>query len=132
PRREAPVLSVPDDARAAADRLLLPLLDRGPRRLVGFNPGANYGGAKQWPEERYVELARALLAREDVGIVLVGAPGDHPVCDRIVHAVSDPRVLDLSGSTTVCELAAVLDRCDFAVSNDTGAMHVAAAVGTPL
>ncbi len=132
PAPEAPVLTIPDDTRAAADRLLAPLTDRAPTRLVAFNPGANYGGAKQWPEERYVELARALLAREDLGIVLVGAPGDHPVCDRIVHEVGDPRLLDLSGETTVCELAAVLDRCDYAVSNDTGAMHVAAAVGTPI
>lgn len=130
PEPEAPVLVIPDDTRAAAERLLAPLLERRPSRLIAFNPGANYGGAKQWPEDRYVAVAEALLTEGDVGIVLVGAPGDHSVCDRIVHAIDDPRVLDLSGETTVCELAAVLDRCDYAVSNDTGAMHVAAAVGT--
>jgi len=130
PTPEAPLLEVPPDDLASTDVLLAPLSDR--RRLIGFNPGANYGGAKQWPEERYAELARELLTDEDVGIVLVGAPGDHPVCNRIVHAIGDPRVLDLSGKTTVCELAAVLDRCEYTVSNDTGAMHVAAAVDTPI
>ena len=130
PIPEPPSLELSEPALEAAERMLEPL--RAVGRLVALNPGANYGSAKQWPEERYAELAGRLLEDPDTGIVLVGGPGDHSVCDWIDHSVSDPRMLDLSGRTSVPELAAVLDRCDFAVSNDTGAMHVAAAVDTPI
>ncbi|MBI4882204.1 MAG: lipopolysaccharide heptosyltransferase II [Planctomycetes bacterium] len=129
---EAPLLEVPEGAARRAQSLLEPLLACGVAGIAAFNPGANYGTAKQWPEERYAELARLLLAAGDLGVALVGGPGDHDVCDRVCHAVGDRRVLDLSGQTTVPELAAVLARSAFLVTNDTGAMHVAAAVGTPV
>ncbi len=132
PAPEAPTLIVRPERALAAARMLEPLTGRDVGPIIALNPGANYGSAKQWPEERYVELARRLLGELDLGIVLVGAPGDHAVCDAIFHSLKDDRVLDLSGRTTVPELAAVLERCRFAVSNDTGAMHVAAAVGTPI
>lgn len=129
---EAPVLALDESARTGADRLLAPLLERGPSHLVALNPGANYGSAKQWPEERYCELAGQLIERSNASLVLVGGPGDHSVCDRIFHLVESDRIIDLSGRTSIPELAAVLERCSFAVSNDTGAMHVAAAVNTPI
>ncbi len=129
---EAPALEVPAEAALRARALLEPLLAGGIGRIAAFNPGASYGTAKQWPEERYAELARLVLAAGDFGVALVGGPGDHDVCDRVCHAVGDRRVLDLSGQTSVPELAAVLARSALLVTNDTGAMHVAAAVGTPL
>lgn len=133
PAPEAPVLALTDEHRRRGARLLEPALAANPSRLVAINPGANYGSAKQWPEERYVELARRLLDATGVALVIVGGPGDHGVCDRIFHALgaaAPQRVFDLSGRTTIPELAAVLERADLVVSNDTGAMHVAAAVGT--
>ena len=131
PVAEPPALRLSEQAIEGADRLTAPLRKCG--RLVALNPGANYGSAKQWPEERYAELARLLLEDAETGLLLVGGPGDHPVCDRIYHSVEHHgRMLDLSGRTSIPQLAAVLDRCDFAVSNDTGAMHVAAAVDTPV
>ena len=100
--------------------------------LIAFNPGANYGSAKQWPEERYSSLGRKLIAQHGARIVLVGGPGDRDVCDRIHHEIGANTVLDLSGQTTIPELAEVLRRCELVVSNDTGAMHVAAAVECPV
>ncbi|MFH0946396.1 MAG: lipopolysaccharide heptosyltransferase II [Planctomycetota bacterium] len=132
PGPKAPELVVHEEARIGAENLLEPLLRASPSRLVALNPGANYGSAKQWPEEGFIELARRLLEESGLSIVLVGGPGDHPVCERIYHSVESPRLLDLSGRTSIPELAAVLERCSFAVSNDTGAMHVAAAVNTPI
>ena len=127
----APELVINGEARSGAEQLLGPLLATSPSRLVALNPGANYGSAKQWPEEYFIDLAQRLLEDDQLSIVLVGGPGDHPVCERIYHSVESPRLLDLSGRTSIPELAAVLERCSFAVSNDTGAMHVAAAVNTP-
>ncbi len=95
-------------------------------------PGAQYGTAKQWPEERYAALASRTMRDLNAQIVLVGGPGDRDVCDRIRHEVDPERVLDLSGRTSILELAGVLELCRFVVTNDTGAMHVAAAVSTPV
>lgn len=129
PAVSAPQLAIPAEAERAADRLLAahPHGKDGP--LVLLNPGANYGTAKQWPEDRYAALGRRLVARHAARIVLVGGPGDRDVCDRIHHEIGANAALDLSGRTSIPELAAVLRRGDVMVSNDTGAMHVGAAVG---
>ncbi len=130
--RDPPELSLPDDAFVEADRLLEPL-DGADGPLVAFIPGAHYGSAKQWPEERFIELARRLGAERRASIVLIGGPGaDQLVCDRIRHSVEDVRVVDLAGKTSIMGLCAVLKRSQLVVSNDTGAMHAAAAVGAPL
>ncbi len=129
---DAPELALPEDAFAEAERLLAPLSDLD-RPLVAMIPGAHYGTAKQWPEERFTDLARRLGAERRAAIVLIGGPGsDQLVCDRIRHALEDVPVLDLSGKTTIMGLCAVLKRSQLVVSNDTGAMHAAAAVGAPL
>ncbi len=127
-----PRIVVPDDAKARAKVHLAPLLEKRADRIVGIIPGAQYGTAKQWPEERYVALGKRLLLDLNAQLVLLGGPGDRDVCDRIRHEIDKDQVLDLSGKTTILELAGVLEACRFAVSNDTGAMHVASAVGTPV
>ncbi len=96
----------------------------GPR--VALQPGATYGPAKRWRAERFAELARALLADGAV-VAVLGGPGDAAQ----VRAVCDAApVLDRSGRTTVGVLAAFLEAADVVVTNDTGPMHLAAAVGT--
>lgn len=118
-------------ARESALRLLGPLATRR-ERLVGFIPGAQYGSAKQWPEERFVALGRHIRAELGGEVVLIGGPGDRDLTDRIRHEIGSESVIDLAGKTSISELAAVLSLCRFVVSNDTGAMHVSAAVGTPV
>ncbi|MCC7169372.1 MAG: lipopolysaccharide heptosyltransferase II [Planctomycetes bacterium] len=135
PAAEAPHFDVPAGARESAAHLLAPLAQAaGP--LVVFNPGANYGSAKQWPEDRYAELGRRLRARFDASIVFVGGPGDRSVCDRIAHEIrgsaSNEPILDLAGKTSILELGAVLAASRLVVTNDTGAMHVAQAVGSTI
>lgn len=135
PAPESPRFDVPTSPRESAAGLLAPLAQAaGP--LVVFNPGANYGSAKQWPEDRYAALGRRLRAEFDASIVFVGGPGDRSVCDRIAHeirgsAANEP-VLDLAGKTSILELAAVLAASRLVVTNDTGAMHVAQAVGSTI
>jgi heptosyltransferase-2 len=122
---------------AAADRAAAILAEVGVGagvRLVGFAPGAAYGSAKRWPPER-VAGAIAGLAGRGVRAVLVGAAADREIA-RAIQSALDPTVrasvVDLVGRTDVAVLMAVLARCAVVVANDSGAMHVASAVGRPV
>jgi heptosyltransferase-2 len=98
--------------------------------LVALAPGAAYGGAKRWPPESFAALASA-LARDGTGTVLVGGPGDaragEDIEKRATH-VPIP-VMTLIGRTDLPALAGVLLQCRGLVTNDSGAMHFAAALG---
>ena len=103
-------------------------------RLVGFAPGAAYGSAKRWPPERVAD-AIVRLGAAGARAVLVGAPADREIARAIQSALDPavrPSVVDLVGATDVAMLMAVLARCDVVVANDSGAMHVASAVGRPV
>ena len=101
-------------------------------RLVGFAPGAAYGHAKQWPPDRVAAVIAGLRAR-GVTAVLVGAAGDRDAARAIESALpAGTPVVDLVGRTTLRQLVGVVARCAAFVSNDSGAMHVAAALGVPL
>ena len=128
------------DARAGETASTL-LDDAGVARddtLVAFAPGAAFGAAKRWPPDYVVEVIVALARRPGVTAVMVGAPADRETAAAIESAFAaspagrDRRhaLVNLVGRTDVATLAAVLARCRVAVSNDSGAMHVAAAVGT--
>ncbi len=97
----------------------------------GLNPGAEYGPAKRWPAERFVEAAVALRRKTNCRWVIFGGAGDRESAERIAHEAGDP-VLNLAGKTTLRELAAALKLCDLVLTNDTGPMHLAAAVGARL
>lgn len=129
---DAPTLEVTAAGEAAADALLAPLAARGDGPIVILNPGANYGTAKQWPEDRYAGLGRSLRELFDARLVLVGAGGDRDVCDRIRHEIDKNAVLDLTGQTSLEALVSVIKRAQLMVTNDTGAMHVGAAVPIPV
>lgn len=118
-------VAVPDAARARARALLDGRGIARDRPFVVIAPGAAYGRAKQWPPERFAELAR-LLAERGLAAVLVGAARDAEVCRRI--AAASPAV-DLSGRTDLAELAALASGAHAVVANDSGAMHLAAAAG---
>jgi heptosyltransferase II len=129
PPGEPPRVVVSDEARRRASELLARHGVRDDAVLVGMAPGAAYGGAKQWPPERFGRLARLLHERRGVVSVLVGSRGDRATGDQIVPA---PHILDLIGQTDLPVLAGVMARARAFVSNDSGAMHMAAAVGLPV
>ena len=99
--------------------------------VIGLNPGAAYGPAKRWPTSKYAEVGRQ-LAKETDGIILVfGTDADRPAAEEIA-SVAGKNVLDLTGKTSLALALACIDRCNVFVTNDSGLMHVAAALNTPL
>jgi len=100
----------------------------GPHDLViAFAPGA--GAVKRcWPIERFVELGRVLVREYDARLVVVGGPEDRHLGGQLESGLR-PAVLNLAGRTTLRETAAVLERCQLAVTTDSGPMHLAAAAG---
>lgn len=106
----------------------------GTEPLIGFNPGAAFGPAKRWPAEKYAELARMICARLDGRIVLFGSSADKGTAADIITLAGSAasRMIDLTGATTLIEAMALIGECDVFVTNDSGLMHVAAALHTPL
>jgi heptosyltransferase-2 len=103
------------------------------RVLVGMAPGAAYGHAKRWPPRRVAEVVQMLSADPGATCVLVGAAGDRDAGREIESALPAPvQVVDLIGRTDLRALVGVLSRCAAFVANDSGAMHLAAAVGVPV
>jgi heptosyltransferase II len=100
-----------------------------------FAPGAAYGTAKRWWPAHFARLAADLIAAADACVVLIGSTADAATTSEVRGMVPDPArasVSDLAGRTSLEVLAAVLRLARACVSNDSGAMHVAAAVGVPL
>ena len=126
-----PSLDVGAGIRDAAARALASAGWNRTTPLVALAPGAAYGSAKQWPPEYFAELARALT---DDGLqpILVGSAADEPTVRAIEGSLGAGVALNLAGKTDVPMLAGVLALSRALVSNDSGAMHLGAAVGTPV
>jgi len=108
----------------------------GRRRLVAVAPGAAYGTAKQWLPEHFIALVGELVGTDGATCVLVGGKGSDAATTAQVREAQPPHVrdhvIDVAGATSLHLLAGVLSLADACVSNDSGAMHVAAALGVPV
>jgi heptosyltransferase II len=98
--------------------------------LIAIAPAASFGPAKEWPTKHFVQLINDLAERHAAECVLVGAPNERPQCASIASA-SRRGALIAAGETSVGQLVALLKLADGFVGNDSGAMHVAAALGRP-
>ncbi len=124
-------LTPPPAALAAADALLARLGCRSERPLVALEPGARYGPAKCWPPERFGELARALLA-QGCDVVTVGTAATLSVEEQVAR-IAGAGLRRAAGKTDdLGQLIGLLARARLLVTNDTGPMHLAAALGTPV
>ena len=104
--------------------------ERGSVRIA-VGAGASYGSAKCWPPERFATAINQLVKERQVQIILFGTPGEAAV-SAAIQAGLDKSALDLTGKTEIAELPALLSRCTAFLGNDSGAMHVASAVGLPV
>ncbi|MBC8199086.1 MAG: lipopolysaccharide heptosyltransferase II [Desulfobacterales bacterium] len=100
-------------------------------RLVGINPSATFGPAKQWFPERYAALSDKIHEVFGADILLFGGPGDRELGRKISKMMKYPPV-DLSGKTDLGEAIALINMCNLFITNDSGLMHVAAAFDIPL
>lgn len=124
------------DTEAAVHRLAPPAeaVARWAERLggedapvVGLFPGSN-APARRWPADRFSEVARTVMER-GARVVVLGGRGERELTARV--AAGAPGAVDAGGATDLAGLAAVLSLCALVVTNDTGPMHLAGAVGTP-
>lgn len=99
--------------------------------LVGFAIGAAYGGAKRWPVERYAQAARRCVDDFGAKAIFFGSEMDAPVCKQAADWAGKGAV-SLAGRTDLRGLFALLRECRVLICNDSGVMHAAGAVGTPL
>jgi heptosyltransferase-2 len=98
---------------------------------IAVMPGAAYGPAKRWPAERFAAAGRLLKDQLKCNIVAIGSAEERALC-AIVARDAGPGSLNLAGETTLPELAAVLAQCRLALTNDSGGMHLATAMGIPV
>ena len=98
---------------------------------VAIGAGASYGSAKCWLPERFAEMANRLMAESAAEVILFGTAGETAVSNAIVAGMKS-KPIDLTGKTAIAELPALLSRCQLFIGNDSGAMHVASAVGLPV
>lgn len=100
------------------------------KRLVAVHPGAS-DPSKRWPPERFTEVIDVLAKRYDSQVVIIGTSETSDIAARIISQAR-AKVLDLTGKTSLSRLASLLKRCHLLISNDSGPVHLATAVGTPV
>ena len=124
-------LQVAEEEQERAEAKLRSFGARVGGKRIAVGAGASYGSAKCWPPERFAHALNQLRRERDADIVLLGTPAETEVSAAIQAGLSQP-ALDLTGKTQIAELPALLFRCSAFLGNDSGAMHVAAAVGLPV
>jgi len=125
------LLITPDEVKAAKKKFGLENI-AGP--VFGLNPGAEYGPAKRWPVENFIAAAKEIQQRTNCAWLIFGGIADTPLAAQLESALRSPlsALRNLSGQTSLRELMALLKLCRVLLTNDTGPMHVAAALGTPV
>ena len=130
-----PAVVVPQHAAEAARRLLRQRGWDGERPLAALAPGAAYGTAKRWIPAHVAALAADLVRTRGMTCALVGSGADRRTTGAVLDftaADARARVIDIAGDTTLEGLAGLFSLAHVCVSNDSGAMHLAAAIGTPV
>ena len=116
------------DEKWASDFLAIHKIDKK-YPLIAIHPGSPIP-LKRWRPERYAELADWLIARKRTQILFVGVKDEVPIVTEIQCRMQGGSI-NIAGETTLTQLASILHTCDMFIGNDSGPMHLAAAVGTP-
>lgn len=138
PVTAGPYIYLSDEERENARALLnsSPITPH-PSPLIGINPGATYGSAKRWPAEHFAELIRKIINELDGRVLIFGSPAEVEIADEIVKQLGTQNselkthILNMTGKTSLRELAALISECDVFITNDSGPMHIAAALHVP-
>jgi heptosyltransferase-2 len=117
-----------------SERIESLLLDEGVKPgdpVLVLSPGAVFGPAKRWPAERFSTVGDRAWEQWGAAVVILGSGGEKSICLHVQKGMKGPS-MNLCGTTTLGEAIALIGRCNFFVTNDSGLMHVAAALGVPL
>jgi heptosyltransferase-2 len=120
------------DSLPESDAIRLDVGDRRQaRRMIGVSPGAAYGAAKQWLPERFAEAAARLAEARGAEVALFGSASERDLCDQVAGMLNGHRVTNYAGKTTLGEFIDLASQCELFLTNDSGAMHIASALGVP-
>jgi len=100
-------------------------------RWIGMNPSATYGTAKQWFPKRFAQLADRIAQDDHTGILIFGGPKDRQLGEHVCDLMQSPAI-NLAGKTTLGMAMAIIQQCKAFITNDSGLMHIACALQTPL
>jgi heptosyltransferase-2 len=100
-------------------------------KVIGVSPGAAYGTAKRWLPERFAEAAATLARERGASIALFGSKDERSVCDAVAARLNGLEVTNYAGQTTLAQFIEFAGRCEVFLTNDSGAMHIASALGVP-
>ncbi|MGD0283007.1 MAG: lipopolysaccharide heptosyltransferase II, partial [Dissulfurispiraceae bacterium] len=123
---EEPVIHLSIEERMKAREVLSELN----RPILGVNPGATFGSAKRWLPERFADVANWFRRDTGGGIVIFGSKSEAAMAQKIDKQIPEDKLF-LAGKTSLRELAALIAECDILLTNDSGPMHIACALGTP-
>ena len=100
---------------------------------IGVSPGAAYGGAKRWLPERFAEAAVRLARERGASVAIFGSKEEIDICERVRQAIETAgvRCANFAGKTSLCEFIDMAAGCDLFLTNDSGPMHIASALGVP-
>ena len=98
--------------------------------VIGVSPGAAYGGAKRWLPERFAEAANRLAREWNAAVAVFGSNSERALCSEVCSAIVAP-VKNFAGETTLAEFIELAAACRAYLTNDSGAMHIASALGVP-
>jgi heptosyltransferase-2 len=110
---------------------LTPPGSRNGKRLIGISPGAAYGTAKRWLPERFAEAAAKLAAARGASIALFGSGSERPLCEQVAQQLQGFEVTNYAGQTSLAQFIELAGGCELFLTNDSGAMHIASALGVP-
>jgi len=113
----------------SAIRLTPPPVDR--RKMIGVSPGAAYGTAKQWLPEHFAEAAGKLATVRGASIALFGSQSERALCSQVAEMLHGLEVANHAGQTTLAQFIELAAQCELFLTNDSGAMHIASALGVP-
>ncbi|MFH1414094.1 MAG: lipopolysaccharide heptosyltransferase II [Candidatus Omnitrophota bacterium] len=99
-------------------------------RLLAINPGASCP-SKIWPDQRFAELANRLIEKYGFRVIVISGPKDITLVEKVVKGMGHP-VVNLAGRTSLSQLASIVRRCELLISNDSGPVHIATALGVPV
>ncbi|GCE13482.1 lipopolysaccharide heptosyltransferase II [Tengunoibacter tsumagoiensis] len=131
PADRIPLLHVLSGTRLEIQELLLQAGVASDRPLIACHVSSNNGQSKRWPIPYWAKLIDKLIVEEKVNVILTGAPADQPLIEAIIKRTHQ-KVFNFAGKTSLVQLAALLQRADLMITGDSGPMHIAAAVNTPL